>query len=733
MGSGARVTVAWMRARARAGSPKEARTAALVAAARRLTVPVPRAVLEKAAPGAKAADLAALAAAGTLLADDRGYLRANPLRPALPGERRAGPKDALRLSRAIDEWLAAEPFARDAEMVEGARLAVLAGDEARAAAWLERLAHAAVVSGTAPEAVAALLASGLVGEFLRAAREPTLLLLVDGARFAEARAALRPDERWLDALLHVRAGTPREAFTVLPATVRRDVRESIVLARACIDVFEPARAVDLLEPHLAQLPAGTPQGLVAQVQELLARAYRLVGRFDDALAVLGRLAALADRLGEGRFQPAVHMGRAIHAYYLGRMRESREHLARLHECLRRLPPSRYAARADLLEASIALYAGAHDACSAAIRRALSSERPDFREYWLRLDAEERALRGDFAGAREILSGLESSPTSAVLLADMAMQEGDVAELRRRLADPHLEPVDSRVLRRRAAWLTGEVLPPPEPAAPSLYLVVRSKLWEAEIAIGRGDLAAGTDVAREAISLADRHDLGMHAADAWLLLADAAMRGGDVTEARRLLDRAGDRIAHPGAPAARLLAAARHACAGTSPAAADMGAAARAKDWRTLCALCRDGSDRPTSVTAFLDSIPERLRAIGAAAFPANAPTDALLVGPDARWFRLAGGKRVDLGRRRAVRLLFLRLAEVRVATPGRALGMDDLLEAGWAGERVIPEAGWNRVYVALNTLRTLGLKAALVTRDDGWLLDPEVPLLRVAEPAMEAR
>jgi hypothetical protein len=53
----------------------------------------------------------------------------------------------------------------------------------------------------------------------------------------------------------------------------------------------------------------------------------------------------------------------------------------------------------------------------------------------------------------------------------------------------------------------------------------------------------------------------------------------------------------------------------------------------------------------------------------------------------------------------------------------ELLEAGWPGERVLPDAGANRVYVALATLRKMGLKEVLKSNDSGYFLDPAVPVL----------
>jgi predicted ATPase len=107
------------------------------------------------------------------------------------------------------------------------------------------------------------------------------------------------------------------------------------------------------------------------------------------------------------------------------------------------------------------------------------------------------------------------------------------------------------------------------------------------------------------------------------------------------------------------------------------------------------------------------------------PADALVVSEDARTFRTPAARAVTLERRRAVRLILLKLVEHRLKAPGEALSPDTLLEHGWPGERVLAEAGASRVYVALATLRKLGLRGLLVSRDGGYLLDPEVELVVV--------
>ncbi|MEM9456372.1 MAG: tetratricopeptide repeat protein [Myxococcota bacterium] len=114
--------------------------------------------------------------------------------------------------------------------------------------------------------------------------------------------------------------------------------------------------------------------------------------------------------------------------------------------------------------------------------------------------------------------------------------------------------------------------------------------------------------------------------------------------------------------------------------------------------------------------------------PPPPPTDrsgaALVIGKDGRWLQPPGSDAHDLRRRKAMRLILVRLADEHRANPGAGLPLETLLEAGWPGERVMPSAGANRVYVALTTLRKLGLRKVLLSQDDGYLLDPALPVER---------
>jgi hypothetical protein len=81
-----------------------------------------------------------------------------------------------------------------------------------------------------------------------------------------------------------------------------------------------------------------------------------------------------------------------------------------------------------------------------------------------------------------------------------------------------------------------------------------------------------------------------------------------------------------------------------------------------------------------------------------------------------------------LRLLLKRFLGHRLDAPGEALTLETLLETGWPGQRVHPQAGASRVYNALTELRKLGLRDVLISRDDGYLLDPNVTVERIEEP-----
>jgi DNA-binding SARP family transcriptional activator len=96
----------------------------------------------------------------------------------------------------------------------------------------------------------------------------------------------------------------------------------------------------------------------------------------------------------------------------------------------------------------------------------------------------------------------------------------------------------------------------------------------------------------------------------------------------------------------------------------------------------------------------------------------LLIARDGRTALLPDGTSVDLLRRKAPRRLLVALAAARLDDPGRALGRDALLAAGWPGEKIHHDAADKRLRTAIWTLRKLGLDRVVLTRDEGYLIDP---------------
>lgn len=209
--------------------------------------------------------------------------------------------------------------------------------------------------------------------------------------------------------------------------------------------------------------------------------------------------------------------------------------------------------------------------------------------------------------------------------------------------------------------------------------------------------------------------------------------GHAREARTELDAASDLLRGVEAPAyaatidvhrgqLELLLAREAAANGDAARAAQLEAATRKRlEGRALAASSEDVRCAMRLLERALAGKPA---GAPAAAIPrvVSAARAALVVGPEARWFALGTEPVVDLSRRGAVRLVLLGLVEARLASSGATLDASALLALGWPGERVLADAAGTRVRVAVSTLRRLGLAGVLLTREDGYLLDPRVPV-----------
>lgn len=109
----------------------------------------------------------------------------------------------------------------------------------------------------------------------------------------------------------------------------------------------------------------------------------------------------------------------------------------------------------------------------------------------------------------------------------------------------------------------------------------------------------------------------------------------------------------------------------------------------------------------------------------DRPEGSYLLERTGAYFEAPGEDRVMLERREALRRVLGLLISRRFEAPGEAVTPAALWETGWPGEKMLESAAKNRLRVAVATLRKLGLEGLLLTRDGGYLLDPERPALRV--------
>lgn len=105
----------------------------------------------------------------------------------------------------------------------------------------------------------------------------------------------------------------------------------------------------------------------------------------------------------------------------------------------------------------------------------------------------------------------------------------------------------------------------------------------------------------------------------------------------------------------------------------------------------------------------------------------LVIGKEGMWLRGPTGETHSLATRGPLRRVLLRLVRAHREQPGECLEADTLLEAGWPGERPIREAGLNRVYVAIATLRRMGLRDVLMRDEQGYRITDEIVIRETLE------
>jgi tetratricopeptide (TPR) repeat protein len=480
-----------------------------------------------------------------------------------------------------------------------------------------------------------------------------------------------------------------------------EARALIAAAERAMDDGQVGPALERATRAASLAPEDVRPSLGARALELEAILLRSMSRFDEAVERGERAVRLhraaGDLLGEG----AALTQRATALYGAGRIAEAHEEVARARVLLARACDPRLEAIALAVMASIQHYSGRggdpaplyQEAADAYLavgdRRSLSS-------LWLNLGA----LHGDRGARAEAADFLGRSLALAREIGDAAREAGAL----HRLAYLDLEQgsLDQADRRLRDALAMHEEMGNREHAADAalgLGLVAheREQLGEARAWYDRSALANADRVLPEgfaAAALADADQLAI-AAERLAAARQQASTGWfrtfvDTIDGFVAAGRA-RAVAHDREAAAALLAGADATCA---------GAAATTRVHLRLAArlLAR--------------AIARSRRRVD------SARTPDLEVAADGRWFALAGGPPVAMGRRHASRLVLRRLVEQRLTAPGAGLSVDEVLAAGWPGEKILHESGQARVRNVMRELRELGLRDCLLTQDDGYLLAP---------------
>jgi tetratricopeptide (TPR) repeat protein len=492
-------------------------------------------------------------------------------------------------------------------------------------------------------------------------------------------------------------------------------RAAILLAAARASELSPRALADALE-MMDAADAPTPD-----VRARLSRgeAHRLLGRLPEASADL--LAVLRDASGDLHAQAEAH--RLLGAVYRAQGRAD-EALAHKEEAVAKFtalgdPVMRAVAHGELGTALGALgrlreARVCHEQALAAHRELGHRKNEGTELSYLGVTLHRLGLLEEARRAHEGALAIHRETGHTRLLGADHLHLGYVAH--------ELGELDvGRAHLEQAAAILREV------GDRALVGVTLSHAGALEIEAGRPELAG--PLLHQALALHAQAESPRHEATTWMHLAWHHAALGEHDEAASALERAAA-LGHDRAAAEDL------AWILALQGRFDDARALRVEDVGTRRALrlledaarVRSGSPRPAVDAALAEQglhagTSTRLRRAEAALDAALRATGAVLeIAPDGRWFRAADGTRADLSRRRPLRLALLVLVGRRLAAPGTGLSWQELLAAGWPGERVQAEAGFSRVRNALSQLRKLGLKDALLTRDDGYLLDPDVPV-----------
>ncbi len=151
--------------------------------------------------------------------------------------------------------------------------------------------------------------------------------------------------------------------------------------------------------------------------------------------------------------------------------------------------------------------------------------------------------------------------------------------------------------------------------------------------------------------------------------------------------------------------------------------ARAEELLAKAGWPKGGTDEARSWPWGIDFYEPRIAALllESAIESARAAARGLAVARDGTSFVLPNGANVVVPGRGKLAQIVLVLARARSESPGTPVPAGPLIEAAWPKERIKADAAQNRLHVALDQLRKIGLRGILVRGGGGFRLDPDVP------------
>lgn len=146
----------------------------------------------------------------------------------------------------------------------------------------------------------------------------------------------------------------------------------------------------------------------------------------------------------------------------------------------------------------------------------------------------------------------------------------------------------------------------------------------------------------------------------------------------------------------------------------------------LLAESRYADDRPVTAALLSDALftfERVVDAISAPRPPSTSPPSTsppprafvLTVGLQGCQFAVDGGPIVNLRRRPTLGRLLWALA-VSHGTPNPCMSPDEVVAAVWPNEKIAAAAAKNRLYFAVHTIRALGLRDVILSRDGGYVI-----------------